>query len=129
MSECRQQMMQQVERRHLLLLLLLEPIFSKNMTKTINFNHADRPTMPVCLSKKTGISELSVAVILVASLFQLQLISNEILTKSSCSAPLVYANYEPKLFLPPRMVASEIPELRSFVSNYFMLILEMLVKV
>ena len=85
--------------------------------------------MPVCLSKKTGISELSVAVILVASLFQLQLISNEILTKSSCSAPLVYANYEPKLFLPPRMVASEIPELRSFVSNYFMLILEMLVKV
>ena len=127
MSECRQQMLQQVERRHLLLLLLLEPTFSKNMTKTINFNHADRPTMPVCLSKKTGISELSVAVILVASLFQL--ISNEILTKSSCSAQLVYANYEPKLFLPPRMVASEIPELRSFVSNYFMLILEMLVKV
>ena len=44
-------------------------------------------------------------------------------------AAALYANYQPKLFEFLEMVAPEIPKLRSFVNNYFMLISEMLVKV
>ena len=51
--------------------------------------------------------------------------SNEILIPAAA----LYANYQPELFVFLEMVALEIPELRSFVNNYFMLISEMLVKV
>ena len=63
--------------------------------------------------------------------FQLYLYSTSTLFQMKYWSPTaaLYANHQPGTLCVLQMVASEIPQLRSFVNNYFMLISEMLVKV